>query len=45
MRLNRVRALLPSAVRGLREEQDVGSFTDLAEARRGLAEAITAYLR
>jgi AcrR family transcriptional regulator len=44
VRLGRVRAMLPGAVRGLFNEQYFSSFTDFDEARRGLADAITAYL-
>ncbi|MFI7589727.1 TetR/AcrR family transcriptional regulator [Spongisporangium articulatum] len=44
-RLQGVRAFLPSAVRGLHEEQYLGSYVDLEVARRGLIEALTAYLR
>ena len=44
VKLERVRSLLPGAMRGLHSEQYLSSYTDLAEARRGLAEAITAYL-
>lgn len=43
-RLLRVRHLLPGAVRGIHDEQHLSTYTDAAEARRGLAEAITAYL-
>jgi AcrR family transcriptional regulator len=44
VKLGRVRMLLPGAVRGLREEQHLSSFIDVDDARRGLAEALTAYL-
>ena len=44
VKLDRVRSLLPGAVRGLNQEQHLSSFTDFDQARRGLAEAITAYL-
>jgi AcrR family transcriptional regulator len=44
VRLDRVRSMLPGAVRGLHHEQYLSSFTDFGQARRGLAEAITAYL-
>ncbi len=43
-RLARVRSLLPGAMRGLHDEQFLSSYTDSAEARRGLAEALTSYL-
>ena len=44
VKLRRVRSLLPGAVRGLHEEQYLSSYADIMDARRGLAEAITAYL-
>lgn len=44
VKLDRVRSMLPGAVRGLYDEQYLSSFTDFDQARRGLAEAITAYL-
>jgi AcrR family transcriptional regulator len=44
VRLARVRSLLPGAMRGLHSEQYLSSYTDSAEARLGLAGAITAYL-
>jgi AcrR family transcriptional regulator len=44
VRLSRVRSLLPGAMRGLHSEQFLSSYTDPAEARAGLAGAITAYL-
>jgi AcrR family transcriptional regulator len=44
VKLRRVRALLPGAMRGLHGERHLGTYMDLDEARRGLAEAITAYL-
>ena len=43
-KLHRVRSLLPGAVRGLHTEQHLSSFADLDGARRGLADALTAYL-
>ena len=43
-RLSRVRNLLPGAMRGLHNEQFLSIYTDSAEARAGLAGAITAYL-
>jgi AcrR family transcriptional regulator len=45
VKLERVRSLLPGALRGLHAEQYLSSYTDLTEARRGLAEAITSYLK
>jgi AcrR family transcriptional regulator len=44
VKLDRVRSMLPGAVRGLHHEQRLSSFTDFDQARLGLAEAITAYL-
>jgi AcrR family transcriptional regulator len=43
-KLRRVRGLLPGAVRGLHDEQYLSPRADVQEARRGLAEALTAYL-
>ena len=43
-RLRRVRSLLPGAVRGVHSEQYLSTYADVTEARRGLTEAITAYL-
>ncbi|MFB4316896.1 TetR/AcrR family transcriptional regulator [Actinomadura sp. 21ATH] len=43
-KVTRVRGLLPAALRGLRDEQNLSTFTDVDESRRGLSEAITAYL-
>ena len=44
-KLMRVRNLLPGAIRGIYNEQNFSSYVDADEARRGLVEAITAYLR
>lgn len=44
-RLIRVRNLLPGAIRGIYNEQDLSTYIDASEARRGLVDAITAYLR
>ena len=44
-RLRRMRTLLPAAVRGLHDEQYLSSYADIIDARRGLTEAVTAYLR
>lgn len=44
VRLRRVRSLLPGAVRGVHSEQYLSTYADLDDARRGLADAITAYL-
>ncbi len=43
-RIARVRSLLPGAMRGLHNEQYLSSYTDSAEARLGLSEAIISYL-
>lgn len=43
-KLDRVRSLLPGAMRGLQVEESLGTYIDSGEARRGLREAITAYL-
>lgn len=43
-KLRRVRALLPGAMRGLHSERHLSTYLDLDEARRGLADAIIAYL-
>jgi len=43
-KLRRVVALLPGALMGLRDEQHLVSYVDVDEARRGLTEAVTAYL-
>ncbi|WP_435768898.1 TetR/AcrR family transcriptional regulator [Nocardioides sp. SYSU DS0651] len=44
-KLMRVRNLLPGAIRGVFNERNFSSYVDADEARRGLTEAITAYLR
>jgi AcrR family transcriptional regulator len=44
VRLARVRSLLPGAIRGIHNEKFLSTYTDPAEARLGLAEAITSYL-
>ena len=44
LKLRRVVALLPGALMGLRDEQHLVSYVDVDEARRGLTEAVTAYL-
>jgi AcrR family transcriptional regulator len=43
-RLARVRSFLPGALRGIQNEARLSSYLDLDEARRGLADAIKAYL-
>ena len=44
VKLQRVRSMLPGAVRGLYGEQYLSSYVDMEDAREGLADAITAYL-
>ena len=44
-KLMRVRSMLPGSIRGIHHERNLSTYTDADEARRGLAEAITAYLR
>lgn len=44
VRLARVRAMLPAAMRGLRVEHDMSTYVDIDAARIGLRDAITAYL-
>lgn len=44
LKLRRVRALLPGAMRGLHSERHLSTYIDLDDARRGLSDAITAYL-
>ncbi len=44
VKLQRVRALLPGAMRGLHSERHLSTYVDLDDARRGLSDAITAYL-
>ncbi len=44
VRLRRVRSLLPGAVRGLHLERRLSTYADADDARRGLAEALGAYL-
>lgn len=43
-RVTAVAAFLPGAMRGLVSEKQLGSYSDLDVARRGLADAIVAYL-
>ncbi len=43
-KLRRMVALLPGAMMGLRTEQHLVTYVDIDEARRGLTEAVTAYL-
>ncbi|WP_244930865.1 TetR/AcrR family transcriptional regulator [Nocardioides sp. W7] len=44
VRLARVRAMLPAAMRGLRVEHAMSTYLDIDAARIGLRDAITAYL-
>lgn len=44
VKLRRVRALLPGAMRGLHSERHLSTYMDLDDAQRGLSDAITAYL-
>ncbi|MFF3568723.1 TetR/AcrR family transcriptional regulator [Nocardia jiangxiensis] len=43
-RIREIATLIPGAVRGIVSEQQLGSYSDLDEARRGLVNAIVAYL-
>lgn len=43
-KLRRMVALLPGAMMGLRTEEHLVTYVDIDEARRGLTEAVTAYL-
>ena len=43
-KLQRMVALLPGAMMGLRTEEHLVTYVDIDEARRGLTEAVTAYL-
>lgn len=43
-RVREVAAFLPGAMRGIVSERQLGTYTDLDEARRGLTNAIVAYL-
>ncbi len=44
VRVREVATLIPGAMRGLVSEQQLGSYSDLDEARRGLINALVAYL-
>jgi AcrR family transcriptional regulator len=44
-RLREVAALIPGAMRGLVSERQLGSYADLDVARRGLTNALVAYLQ
>ncbi|WP_067895665.1 TetR/AcrR family transcriptional regulator [Nocardia vaccinii] len=43
-RIREIATLIPGAMRGIVSEQQLGSYSDLDEARRGLVNAIVAYL-
>ena len=43
-RVHEIATLIPGAMRGLASERQLGSYADLDEARRGLTNAIVAYL-
>ncbi|SIA48751.1 AcrR family transcriptional regulator [Mycobacteroides abscessus subsp. abscessus] len=42
--MREVAAFIPGAMRGLVSEKQLGTYSDLEEARRGLTNAIVAYL-
>ena len=43
-RLHRVEQLLPAAMHGIQMQGEISTLTEVGEARRGLTDAITAYL-
>ncbi|MCV7147585.1 TetR/AcrR family transcriptional regulator [Mycobacterium riyadhense] len=43
-RIREVAAFIPGAMRGITSERQLGTYSDLDEARRGLTNAIVAYL-
>jgi AcrR family transcriptional regulator len=43
-KLRRVRSLLPGALRGIHTQAQLSTFTDAGEAKKGLIEALVAYL-
>ena len=43
-KLHRVEQLLPAAMHGIQMQGEISTLTEIGEARRGLADAITAYL-
>ena len=43
-KLHRVEQLLPAAMHGIQMQGEISTLTEVGEARRGLADAITAYL-
>jgi AcrR family transcriptional regulator len=44
-KLHRVEQLLPAAMHGIQMQGEISTLTEVGEARRGLVDAITAYLR
>lgn len=44
VKLRRVRALLPGAMRGLHSERHLSTYVDIDDARRGFSDAIAIYL-
>jgi AcrR family transcriptional regulator len=44
VRLRRAKEMLPGTLRGLQVEQQLGTYTDVDEARRGFADALVAYV-
>lgn len=44
VRIREIATLIPGAMRGLVSEKQLGSYSDLDEARRGLVNALVAYL-
>lgn len=45
VKLRRVRIFLPGALRGMRSESELTTYSDLDEGRRGMVDAVVAYLR
>jgi AcrR family transcriptional regulator len=43
-KMRRVRSLVPAAVRGLQLEQEMTTFDDIEDGRRGLIDAVVCYL-
>ena len=43
-RLREIASLIPGAMRGITSEKQLGTYSDLEDARRGLTNAIVAYL-
>lgn len=44
-RVREVASFIPGAMRGIASERQLGTYTDLDVARRGLTNAIVAYLK